>query len=82
MRHLQPKVVVALVVRARCGIPALLDLFLKKFGCLQHRNNQKAPLGAPHQINPARCYLFRVLFVAEHSVYQAKRAASDAGAVL
>src|SRR5262252_3056140 len=51
MCHLQPKVVVALVMRARGGISALLDLPLKKLGCLQHCDNQKAPFGAPQQIN-------------------------------
>jgi hypothetical protein len=45
MCHLQPKVVVALVMRARGGISALLDLFLKKLGRLQHGNNQKGPTG-------------------------------------
>jgi hypothetical protein len=37
---------VAFVVGARGGIPALLDLFVKKLSCLQHCDNQKAPLGA------------------------------------
>src|SRR5215469_1778665 len=65
MCHLQPKVVVALVMRARGGISALLDLLLKKLGCLQHCDNQKAPFGAPQQINACEllfvpcCFLSR-----------------------
>jgi hypothetical protein len=64
MCHLQPKVVVALVMRARGGISALLDLFLKKLGRLQHGNNQKGPTGAPQQKTLVRRICSLLLFVA------------------
>jgi|SRR5215469_16874885 len=68
MCHLQPEVVVALVMRARGGISALLDLLLKKLGCLQHCDNQKGPVWAPQQINASAllfvpcCFLSRTGF--------------------
>jgi hypothetical protein len=73
MGHLHPKVVVALVMRARGGISALLDLFLKKLGCLQHGKYQKAPLEAPQQINACALLFVPCCFLSRADTQGARR---------
>jgi hypothetical protein len=47
-------------MRARGGISALLDLLLKKLGCLQHCDSQKAPRWDP-SANKRLCAVVRSL---------------------
>jgi len=71
-------------MRARGGISALLDLPLKKLGCLQHCDNQKAPFGAaPQQINACALLFVPCWFLSRNTrVFQANARQAIAGRAL